>query len=236
MVDTFKKIMEGKRLQIGSVIMTSSLSHLGRYGSAGYVEDMTGAIAQLEDDYKGRVCVLHGLPLPQSDIQDKLVSRSLLDTLQWLMEVDKGHQHHLPEATKLYIGTFLVRTPGAEKELSGLKSIGIPLSLPNSAKGTDKKRFHSVGNPLLVAELQQGTEEAESNFLNKLTAELNSTYALNLDPTPVKRCGGSAPAVGNEWLQDVNVVVAGGSHAGRLACALSTNFNNVVESPSVSGN
>jgi len=229
MVDTFRKIMEGKRLQIGSVILASSLSHLGRYGTARYVEDITGAITQLENDYKGRVRVLHGLPLPQSDIHDKLISRSLLDTLQWLMEVDKRHQHHLPEATKLYMASFLVSSANDEKELSGMRNIGIPLSLPNSVKGNDKNRFHSVGNPKLVADLHQCTGDDESEFLRKLTEELNGTFALNLDPNPVKKCGAKSQMVGNEWLQDVNVVVAGGSHAGRLAQALQANFNNVVD-------
>jgi len=58
--------------------------------------------------------------------------------------------------------------------------------------------------------------------------ELNQSYALNLDNKPVLDTmmqDTSSPS----WTEDINLVIAGGSHASRLAKAMGEDFPNLVD-------
>jgi hypothetical protein len=139
LVDTFRKLTEGKNLQVGSVIMICATTHLGRHGTSRYAEDIASAMAALEDDYKGRVRVVHGLPIPGDDVKDMVISRSLLDTLMWIGEVDKRKNYHLPDTVKFYADKVLCNTQAENK--SAMATVELPLFLPTTIKGGDKTTF-----------------------------------------------------------------------------------------------
>jgi len=225
LVDTFRKITEGKNLQIGSVILISSISHLGRNGTAKYAEDIASAIAALEDDFKGRVRVCHGLPLPGDTIPDKSITRSLLDVMQWFTEIDRRTNYHLPDTNRMFVNKVLAKEDN--ETISCMAAVGLHHSLPTTMKGGDKTSFYSNGDSNLVAELDGIEPDLEAELLAMLTSELNGNYSLNLDTTPKTRGTGTSEA--NTWMQDINLVVAGASHAGRLAESLGRHFKNMVD-------
>jgi hypothetical protein len=183
LVDTFRKLTEGKNLQVGSVIMICATTHLGRHGTSRYAEDIAAAMAALEDDYKGRVRVVHGLPIPGDDVKDMVVSRSLLDTLMWIGEVDKRKNYHLPDTVKFYTDKVLCNAQAENK--SAMATVELPLFLPTTIKGGDKTTFLSSGTANLAAGLPALEPENERELLATMANEFNSNYALNLESAPV---------------------------------------------------
>ena len=57
---TFLMMTKGCDIGIGSVVIMSSLNHLGRVGTAAYAEDLVAALQQLRTTFGGQVRVLHG--------------------------------------------------------------------------------------------------------------------------------------------------------------------------------
>jgi len=226
LVDTFRKITESKNLQVGSVIMVSSLSHLGRAGTDRYTEDVAAAIRSLEEDFKGRVRIIHGLPIPQTEVMDGTITRKLFDTLSWLKETDTRHYYHLPATTEHYIERILTASDG-EPVAAGCEEPA-SMKLPTGIKSKDKSFFYSAGKKNLAATLGPLQHETEANFYEHLMLELNQSYALNLDNKPVldtRMQDISSPS----WTEDINLIIAGGSHASRLAKAMGEDFPNLVD-------
>ena len=226
LVDIFRKITESKNLQVGSVILVSSLSHLGRSGTDRYIEDIADAIRSLEDDFKGKVRILHGLPIPQSDVDDSTITRKLFDTISWLRETDTRHQYHLPATAQFYMDRVL--SAGADEPVAPGCEEPLSVKLLTSIKSRDKSFFYSAGRKKLVATLGMPTRDVEADFYEHLALELNQNYALNLETKPVLDVGMqeiSSPS----WTSEVNLIIGGGSHASRLARAMRDDFPNLVD-------
>jgi len=168
LVFSARNILGGKKIPVGSAVLLSSLSSLGTVGTAKYILDMAVAIKTLEDDYSGRVKVLHGIPIPRFNLADPLLVRSLSDVLDWLHETDPRNSYHLTESNNKFREIFL--TGGNANPLA---TIRIPLSLPATIRRRDLACFTACGRPDLAMAVAPPTSEKEAEMINCLFEEIN---------------------------------------------------------------
>ena len=222
----FRRLLGNQKLAVGSTILISSMSHLGRAGLAAYAEDLVDILAKIESDYGGRVRALHGVPLPSTTITDPVLARSLWDLHSWLEEADPRAHHHLCNSSKFFKNRFL----SSDKEavpINPMATLLLPYRLPVSTRKPDKVLFTCNGSSNLQSSIPilSGTLEIES--VANLLSEINSELALNLDCEPDL----DRPYVGKSTPHESGptIVVGGGSHAARIAIALMKNNKRVID-------
>ena len=216
LLNSMKSAVHKYKMPAGATILLSSLSHLCRVGTAAYATDFANAVQELERIYGSKLRVLHGFPLPQSDIRDIQCVRSLLDIFSWLKDIDKRRQHHLATSTEAYIkGALLCNEPA-----NPLGALEMAYRLPTNLKSKEQAAFTAGSNFGLSAVLKNTSGKFLDEFLEILFTEINVELALDLDEYP-------ALEIPDNYLSDAlagqhydKIVVGGGSHASRLAEAL----------------
>ena len=101
-------ILGGKKLPVGSTILLSSASHLARVGTAKYASDLVDSLKAIEHDYGNSVPAVHGFPIFKSGVEDSSLARSILDTMDWLEDVEKRCLAHLANSHSEYKRLFLL--------------------------------------------------------------------------------------------------------------------------------
>jgi hypothetical protein len=223
LVTCFRKTMGKSKLPVGTVIMIGSFSHLARVGSAAYAADLQVALTALEDDYGGRIRTVHALPFPSSKIEDVVAIRAMCDIMDWLSNIDKRAKYFLPETQGAVREKLLCSQTGRNV----LSTVVLPLRLPAGFKSKDVAAFSLGGDARLSQSIPACEGPALVELLAVMLQELNANFSLNLDTKPdmngvKKHC---TPAT----TSGVPIVVAGSSHAARLAGALAKQNENVSD-------
>ena len=213
LVTTFMRLTRGCDVTIGTVVLISSINHLGRVGPAAYAEDLVSAVSEIRAAFGGQVRAVHGFPMACHVIEDSMTIRGLLEIEAWLKSVDKPRTHSLP-ATGMYFEEILLTTTTPNP--AGL--LGIPLRLPSSFFSSEKAAFVGLGWTNLASVLPALDEAGETQFLNVLLQELNNDFALQLDTEPVVDRLLHTPDVSSNQ----SIIVCGGSHANRLTSCRSS--------------
>ena len=200
-----RNILGGKKLPVGSVILLCSASHLARVGTAKYASDLVDCFKAIESDYGNSVRAVHGFPIFKSGLEDYTVTRSLLDIMDWLEDVDKRCLAHLATPLRDYRHQFLL---DQSETVSG-STVRLPLQLPSSVRKRETATYQSTGHQNLREKIPPCSEEKAAEFIQGLLCSLNSKFALQLDtsasllPRPE---GGSSTHV----LDDDTLIVVGG--------------------------
>ena len=63
LVFTFMRLTRGCDLGIGSVLLISSMNHLGRVGTTAYAEDLVSAFHDIRTTFGGQIRALHRYPV-----------------------------------------------------------------------------------------------------------------------------------------------------------------------------
>ena len=84
LVTTFMRLTRGYDLGIGSLLLISSLNHLGRVGAAAYAEDLVSAFHNIETTFGGQIRALHGYPVCADTVSNQLTIRALMEIEAWL--------------------------------------------------------------------------------------------------------------------------------------------------------
>jgi hypothetical protein len=223
----FLDLARGHDVPIGTVVVLSSLSHLGRVGTAAYAGDVVRAIGRIRGAYGVGVRVVHGFPLVVGGLEDKSTVRGLREVECWLAEVDKRRQYSLPLTSAYFTSTFLQTNSTHVQSTSG--NTRYALRLPLSLHLSDSCAFISPGWEDLPRSLPTLGEEDEQSFMNIMLNELNDKFALQLDVNPnVDRSDQIATDHPGE--ENVSVLLAGASHSVRLIDHLESANLTVVDS------
>ena len=222
LVSTFMRLTRGCDLGVGSVVLLSSLNHLGRVGTAAYAEDLVAAFLEFRATFGGQIRALHGFAINSEPLTDQLTIRSLMEIEAWLSSTDQRRSHSLGRTSEFLISNFLMSAATNESDLAGAV---MPLRLPTSLFTTERSSHVGLGWPKLVSNLPAFTQDSEKKLLKVLFDELNHEFALNLDPEPV--LDRLLPTL--EDSRRHTIIVGGGSHAGRLADALKPAYPEVVD-------
>ena len=224
-IEATRNILGGKKLPVGSVILLCSASHRARVGTAKYASDLVDCFKAIESDYGNSVRAVHGFPIFKSGLEDHTVTRSLLDIMDWLEDVDKRCLAHLATPLRDYRHQFLL---DQSETVSG-STVRLPLQLPGSVRKRETATYQSTGHKNLREKIPPCSEEKAVEFIQGLLCSLNSEFALQLDtsagllPRPE---GGSSTHVLDD---DTLIVVGGGSHTERLATAIGVRHQNVAD-------
>ncbi len=177
----FLDLVRGFDVPVGTVVVTSSASHLGRVGTAAYAGDVVKATLRIREVYGKNVRVVHGFPLIQGGLMDESTVRGLREIELWLAEVDKRRLGSLPETSAYFTDKFLSTTSGNAASITYRQALKLPLALRSSESGA----FVSPGWEDLPRSLPSLGEEDEAAFLSVMLSELNAKFALQLDPSPI---------------------------------------------------
>jgi hypothetical protein len=99
-------LLETTQTVIITVVVISSVSHLGRGGTAAYAKDVVKAASRIWGVYGRSVRVVHRFPLIVGGLLDENTVRGLREKELWLAEVDKHSLGSLPD-TSAFINNFL---------------------------------------------------------------------------------------------------------------------------------
>jgi len=223
LLSCFRKTMGKSKMPVGSVVMIGSLSHLARVGTAAYATDLQSALTTLEEEYGNRIRTVHMLPVPNADVEDEVAIRALYDILEWLDNVDKRAKYCLPELQS-YMKLNLV----GDGEPNHLHRTRIPLRLPAGFKSKEMAAFCFGGTEDLVRLIPRYEGQLLLGHLTTLLQELNNTFAVNLDTKPDLSGKVSGHQADNQ-AENGFILVAGSSHASRLAASLGTIHTNMVD-------
>jgi hypothetical protein len=210
----------------------SSLTHLGRVGTAVYASDLVKALTRLREAYGDSIRVLHGFLVMTGELQDESCIRALLEIELWLKEADKRDQHRLPETAEHFISTYLHSNASSNASTTTTDTLNTKhrtgIELPSSLHSLSKVVIHCPGWEDLNEELPVLTEDEEQKFLSVMLEELNVKFALQLDANPsTKRFGFDTDD--SETESAVTIVLAGGSHSSRLEGPLADTYLKVVD-------
>jgi len=220
---SFRKTIGKVKLPVGTVILISSLSHLARVGTAAYVADLHATIRAIEEDYGNRVRAVHGMPILAENLDDGPTARALWDTLDWLENVDKRAKHMLPNSTYNLKELSLL----AGETVGGLATARLHLRLPAGFRNSDQAAFMLGSCSRLGNKVSAISMEELPAAVATLIGELNEEFAVNLDPAPNLSAGSGTTSCKNP--EDITILIAGSSHASRLANVLADSHPHLVD-------
>ena len=136
LVSTFMRMSRGCNIAIGSVIIISSLNHLGRVGTAAYDEDLVDVLHNFRQTFSGQIRVVHGFPTTK--ISDQVTIRALMELKAWLEMADNRRAHSMEVSSKYFVKNILLTGDGAGS--SSIASAGIPLRMPASINTIQQRK------------------------------------------------------------------------------------------------
>ena len=236
LVGAFLGLASGYDIPYGTVVVISSLSHLSRVGTAAYAEDMVRSVARFKEAYGGAVRVVHGFPVIAGGLDDQSAIRALLEIDLWLGDIDRRRTNSLAETSTFFVKEYYTPSHGTSTDISTKSTMTLTLTasastglkLPTSLHSLDKAIFTSPGWEEMATSLPPLSEEEEFAVISVMLEELNAKFALQLDPSPsTERSGFDSPPPDTDSKD--TLVLAGSSHAGRLAEAMMSTHLRVVD-------
>jgi len=224
-LSSFRKTIGKVKLPVGSVILISSLSHLARVGTAAYAADLQATLCTIEEDYGNRVRAVHGIPVLAENIEDLSTVRAMWDTLDWLDSIDKRAKHMLPNSVQ-NLRDLCMHEGDPE---GGLATSRLHLRLPAGFRSKDSATFMFGGCCQLSSMLQAPTEAERTTLMSTLIEEVNSEFAANLDPAPDMAASATGARGRDSANDDLTLLVAGASHASRLAGGLGELHTDIID-------
>jgi hypothetical protein len=210
----------------GTVVVLSSVSHLGRVGTAAYAADMVRALGRIHGVFGKSVRTVHGFPLLRGGgVQDESTVRGLREIELWLAEVDKRRHCSLPATSDYFIKHFTHDSTHPSR--SGMTRMA--LKVPSSLHSPDSVTFVSPGWEDLSRSLPALVEGDEQSFLEVMLEELNVKFTLQLDPSPITDWSGQS-ATDPRTESGPCILLAGSSHSSRLIDPLESAHLTVVDS------
>jgi hypothetical protein len=221
----FLDLVRGFDVPMGTVVVISSASHLGRSGTAAYAGDIVAAMGRIWEAYSRCVRVVHGFPLIGGGLVDDSTVRGLREIEYWLAEVDRRRLGSLPDTSDYFIKHFLI----TKTEHTSNNKQRQALKLPTSLHSSDSGIFVSPGWEDLPGSLPALGEGDERAFLHVMLSELNNKFALQLDTCPIKD---RSSQLGTDNTNECRfgIVLAGSSHSVRLIDPLESTNLRVVDS------
>jgi len=194
------------------VVAISSLSHLARVGLAAYAEDLVEVLARLERIFGGHVRPVHGLIMPGTEVKDDFLTRQLHDLYTWLQDVVKRKRFTTPAAYEALLSRTIRGEPSFF-DRNKLNDLLIPYRLPASLATRDRVATMTCPTGVIRGTWAVMSEEDKLWATRALIEEVSTEYSVN----PRPKIGGTTE---RQQTKSLTYIVAGGSHASRLAGSL----------------
>ena len=136
----------------GTVVLIGSVSHLAAVGTAGYAEDLVGALAAIRNTYRSGISVMHGIPFLLGGLTNSDTIRDLLEVDLWYNSVSKSDTMEIVKTRALFRKSLIregTDTCTAVNSAPESRVLRLPQSLnPQSSWGRQKEPLASGGRTL----------------------------------------------------------------------------------------
>ena len=202
-------------LPVGSAILLGSVSHLSNVGPAAYAEELVQISMRMNQMFDGSIYVIPCPPMLLDGSSNVAAIRALCETIAWLKHVMHGDNCFLTETHKVVTDLLIARAT------SMAPASHTRVMMPTSLNSSCRARWDSGGTNLPAGVLPLSPKE-EEQILYTMIRELNSNFAMHLDPAP------DLSPTNNKLRKGQCFLLVGASNAGRTADALEQLGVNVL--------
>jgi hypothetical protein len=207
-------IGRGYTLGAGSMVLIFSASHMATAGTAGYIEDLLAASAQIKSVLGQHVMVAPAPQLFMGGCRSSEVVRTCAEVSAWIDEGYGEGEGYLVESFRLANET-LVSHDDDDLQVDYTVRIRLP-STNDIRKG---KRCWIMGGFTLKNTIRPADSCTEAEILLSIIEEIRGKMAINLDPAPTFARVVEIPAAA-EQEGSKRYLVVGSNHAKNLADAM----------------
>jgi hypothetical protein len=218
LTDGLIRILAGRHITAGSVILITSATHMQAVGTAAYTEDLLEAIKTLRRNLGDHL--IYG-PLPNFMINgcdDPYTIQTVIEIGQW------AHLAFKHQAALLRNSFGLVEEQLKARGACGVQTVQrCTLRLPLAAPGQDGKKHIVVttgGTPDIPVKLKAASAADEKEAVECLATEIREKMAIDLDTKPIINRWPDVSAARLGAANVKNFFLVGSSHAGKLGAAL----------------
>jgi hypothetical protein len=213
--EAFLDLVKRKMVRPGSLIMLGSLTQLARVGTAFYVGEWCKARDKIMREL-GDVLVVPSFPLLSDEAYGQHLVRSLAEFMDWFDDLPDSEAGLLKVMRREYCFAFLPQQVEGEQYGDVLQNFMLPISL--NSEGLTLYKSRQWGN--LGMGLRMVSEEEETEWLLKISAEINSLLRLSLATAVSGARTLSAVRAEEDGSGQLVFKVVGASNAARTAAAL----------------
>jgi hypothetical protein len=201
----------------GMVIMLGSLAHLAKAGTAWYAAEWKHCRSVLKKELGG-VIVIPLLPLVTEDVVGKHITRSLIEFLAWVDDLEDAEMELLKGVRRQYVKEFLAEDSKGDRWGDVLIPLRMPLGLGGDSTGTTLYRSRDWGcRPTRLRGLD---EHKELVWLAKLSIGVTREMGISLAATVSSGRTLAAIRILEEGGKKLCFEVAGASNVERSAGSL----------------
>jgi len=217
LVKKFVNSVRGQVIPAGTVVLVCSLSHLQAVGLEAYCADVARVTNLIWQKFKSDVTTLHGLPIVNVELTDKILINNMVNCHRWYVSVLPKRARYIHNAATVLYKNYL------QEGWEGDKSEGERRRLPRGLQPNAAGAVYSTCSLCTTTDTVKRTDiKTEMDVIVCMVKELNDQFnlglATNLRFARGSARGASVPRV-REGGSDICVVV-GASHADRTASVL----------------
>jgi hypothetical protein len=211
LAELFFSLTDIYKIQRGSIILLSSVSHLAQAGLDAYAADMASIISSIKNRLAGTVEAFPVAPLLLGGCEDQSLVRAVFDTCLWLKAIPG---YPFIGFTDAIIAAMLADGTGGIQPAYRAHH-----RLPVDMEFSTFKNVSSSGHPGLCKKIRPIEEHRENPSVSKLLCELSTSFDMPVCLSPSFGRLPSAAITG-----EPRILVVGASHAARVAEQLSKRF------------
>jgi hypothetical protein len=211
LAELFFSLTDIYKIQRGSIILLSSVSHLAQAGLDAYAADMASIISSIKNRLAGIVEAFPVAPLLLGGCEDQSLVRAVFDTCLWLKAIPG---YPFIGFTDAIIAAMLADGAGGIQPAYRAHH-----RLPVDMEFSTFKNVSSSGHPGLCKKIRPIEEHRENPSVSKLLCELSTSFDMPVCLSPSFGRLPSAAITG-----EPRILVVGASHAARVAEQLSKRF------------
>jgi hypothetical protein len=206
-------IGRGYTLGAGSMVLIFSAAHMATAGTAGYIEDLLAASAQIKSVLGQHVMVAPAPHLFMGGCRTKEVVRTCAEVSAWIDEGYGEDEGYLVESFRLANETLVAHNDDDLQE-----DFTVRIRLPTTNDLRKGKRCWVMGGFTVKKSIKPADSCTEAEILLSIIEEIRGKMAINLDPAPTFARVVDVPAAAVQ--EGKRYLVVGGNHAKNLAEAM----------------
>jgi hypothetical protein len=169
LLDLFMSLVDIFKIQQGSIILISSVSHLAISGLGAYATDMADVIRKIKSRLEGVVESFPIVPLLPGGCDDQSLTRAIF---VWLKAI-QGYP--FMGCTNVVISAFLADGTGGPQPAYRAQH-----RLPTNLELSCFKNVSSTGHPGLCKKIKSLLESRETPFISVLLCELSTCFDMSV--------------------------------------------------------
>jgi hypothetical protein len=221
MAEGLVRVMAGRQITAGSVILMTSATNMAAAGTVGYVMDFLAAVKYLRSNMGDHLEFGMLPPFLLNGCNDEATIRTCLEVSKWANMFLKGSDVLLSDSMSLAEKLISDRGDSDRQTVNRCR-----LRLPSRPGNPVEQQDVSLGPYETSASVRTMEQEEEKQLVWRIVEEMREKLAVDLDQEPVVDRWPSPAAKAGDVKK--SFLVVGSSHASKLAAEL-TSLGHSVE-------